>query len=373
MGKIKTYLDINGQRYNADTGNVLSEKAASNQSNISRQPHKQVLDGVVVRQPYTKMSASVTRPLKHPKPHMKQTSHPKAPTSHRKTESTKTLMRQAVRKPSLSGLLHSNTNIANGSSTESVSIATWPGINHERAQRAKTVNKSTLISRFGSTGLLVRTAVLPVKHKDKLPQSKPSVKVQRDAVQTKAKKDDVFAQGLANATSHEQPKLKKSRLNHRIAHKLHIRPKMFNIGAAVLAAILLGGFILYQNLSNLTVRLASVKAGLHASLPSYSPSGFTLKGPVQYAPGQVTLNFHSNSDQRSFQVKQQASSWNSENLLQTYVAKNNQPYQTYQDEGRMVYIDKDSANLVTGTKWVQVKSDGTLSSNQMLNIVKSIH
>ncbi len=154
---------------------------------------------------------------------------------------------------------------------------------------------------------------------------------------------------------------------------MHLSQRVFNVSAGVLAALILGGFILYQNLPNLNVRLAAARAGFHASLPGYHPAGFSLKGPIHYAPGELSFNFQSNSDDRNFQVKQQASNWNDATLLQTYVSKQPEPYQTYEGNGRTVYISSRGANLVTGNKWIQVQSDGSLSTEQLLNIVKSIN
>jgi hypothetical protein len=324
----------------------------------------QTLDGVVRQGPGSALKASQLPTAPKPK---RTVSHAKAPATRRKAQRSKTLMRQAVPKPKLGSLFHAKAAplTAPGDVTIVDGSSFWSSLNPQRATRAKSVHKSKLVSKFGSGKLFVKTAVLAV--------TEPPAATAHSSRHSEAAANNPIQKALDKATAHEQPKLKKPRLHHRVARKLRIKPKTLNIGASVVAALLLGGFMLYQNLPNLNVRLAAARAGFHASLPSYHPAGFALHGPINYAPGELTLNFRSNSDTRNFQVKQQTSNWNSETLLQAYVTKTKQPYQTYQDEGRTVYISDNAANLVTGNKWIQVKTDGSLSTEQMLKIVKSIN
>lgn len=362
MVKNKTYIELNGKTYDALTGKLMQPTAKTNHSTPRKTtPRVQTMDGVVRRAGST---ASKTSPASH---HRSATSMV-AP-MRRKAQRSRTLMRQAVHKPKPApGLLHAKTMPvdAGGSLSLNADLSLWSALNPQRLTHAKAVHQSKLISKFGSGKLFVRTAALPVAEP---PKQTSASKVTKDHHQPASP----IQKALANAKSHEQPKIKRARLHHRVARKLHLKPKTLNIGSAVVAALLLGGFMLYQNMPNLMVRVAAARAGFHASLPSYHPDGFALQGPVHYAPGELTINFRSNSDARNFQVKQQTSNWNSETLLEAYVSKNKEPYQTYQDNGRTVYINNDGANMVTGNKWIQVQSDGSLNTDQLLNIVKSIN
>lgn len=355
MNKTKTYIELNGATYDASTGHLVGHVAAP-------ATNGQAMDGVV-RRPTAAKSAAVPEAVNRPK--QAAGSHKTAKPAKRRAQRSQTLMRQAVHKPTLGDLFHAKTAPLSAGSNAIVHTARRSAtVNPQRASRAQAVAKSGLVSKFGTGKLLMRMAHLPVAE----PPSKSTAKhVHQAATQA------VFSKELDQARSHEQPKLKKQRVHQRLAHKLHISPRSLNIGAGIMAAVLIGSFFLYQNIPNLSIRLAAARAGFHASLPSYQPSGFAIKGPIEYATGELTVNFQSNSDSRNFQVKQQVSNWNSETLLQAYVSKQKQPYQTYEEDGRVVYIDNTSANLVTGNKWVQVKSDGSLSTEQLLNIVKSIN
>lgn len=121
------------------------------------------------------------------------------------------------------------------------------------------------------------------------------------------------------------------------------------------------------------MRIAASRAGFNAAIPSYQPSGFGMKGPIEYGPGQVTLNFKSNSDERNFHVTQRVSSWNSEALLTNFVTTNNKSYQTYQDKGRTIYIyDGSNATWVSNGVWYQIEGKSNLNSDQLIKLANSI-
>ncbi len=362
MGKTKTYLELNGKRYDVATGKIINNVATNRPASalITKKAavkKEQSVEGIISKK--TTAQGKTASPSRQPS-NLSKSAH------HKKTQHTKTLMRHAVIKPSRGGLFHAKA-LPLSSSPLSVNtdVAMWPAVSQQRIHRAEAIHKSRLISRFAPANLLIKTAVLPVK-------KEPSVSDTLKQRPVTKRSEQAISKALSTAHSHEQPKLKKTRAHHKVAHKLHISPKKFNIGAVVLATLLLGSFVFYQNMANLNVRIAAARAGFNASLPAYHPAGFALKGPVQYAPGELTINYKSNSDSRNFQVKQQPSNWDSETLRSAYVAKTNQSYQVYQANGRTVYIDKTNANMVTGDKWVQVNSDGSLSTEQLLNIVKSV-
>jgi hypothetical protein len=183
-----------------------------------------------------------------------------------------------------------------------------------------------------------------------------------------------FDRALEHASSHEQPKHRKSTVRRRVARKLHVSTRTLNTGMGLAAALVLGGYIAYQNVPNLAVRLAATRAGVHASLPGYQPAGFALAGPIQYQPGELTLSYKSNNnDNREFQVKQKASSWNSETLLDSFINANKLAYQTYQDKGKTIYIyDGNNATWIDGGVWYQVNGNAALNSDQLLRIAGSL-
>jgi hypothetical protein len=98
-----------------------------------------------------------------------------------------------------------------------------------------------------------------------------------------------------------------------------------------------------------------------------------MAGPIQYQPGEVTLNYRSTSDQRGFNVVQKNSSWNSETLLENFVTAANKPYQTFQANGRTIYIyDGNKATWVDGGIWYNIDGQSNLNSDQLLRIAGSL-
>lgn len=141
---------------------------------------------------------------------------------------------------------------------------------------------------------------------------------------------------------------------------------------ASLAGFLLLGFFAYQNTPAIEMRVAAARSGVSAGLPAYKPSGYSARD-VKSEDGAVSVSFKSRTDNKSFTLTQKASSWNSASLLANTVAQTNQPYQTYQDEGKTVYIYNNSnATWVDGGVWYQVEGDASLTSDQLLRIANSL-
>jgi hypothetical protein len=231
-----------------------------------------------------------------------------------------------------------------------------------RLARAKQVAKSKLISKFSDA--------------EPRPVDQPAIKPLPVAMAPEAPIISPlgFQNALDQAASHQQPKLKKQRFHHRVAKKLHVSPRTLSISSASLLLLLVGGFIAYQNVPNVAMHVASARSGVNAALPAYRPAGFAFNGPIQYKPGQITVSFKSNSDEdRKFSIIQSTSSWNSETLLENFVANTDHPYQTYQDGGKTIYIyDGTNATWVDGGIWYRVEGNSSLSSDQLLRLADSI-
>jgi hypothetical protein len=120
------------------------------------------------------------------------------------------------------------------------------------------------------------------------------------------------------------------------------------------------------------MRVASARSGVHGSLPGYQPAGFGLNGAISYKPGQITVSYKSTSDNRSFQITQSVSSWNSDTLRDSYVATNHPSYQMVNPKGKTVYLYDSNATWVDGGIWYRVEGDSQLNSDQLQNIANSL-
>lgn len=347
----KHVIEINGQKYDAKTGKPLAHSASTQ-----------------------------TAPVSHPKTHASQhidgfTRRP-ATAVKKAPQKSQTLMRASVKQP-VAHKIHAKAIAKPSQSPARHQAPRTESIKPGRAIRATTIAQSNLISKFGHSTPAIQTANVPVAPEPTLLQhNKPAVEpvpAHVPAAKHPASSHDPFKTAVENAISHQQPKAKKARVHHRIAKKLHVSPGLVSFSGMIILALGVGGFLAYQNLPKIAMQVAATRAGLNASMPTYQPSGFSMAGPIEYEPGVVTLNFKSNSDERSFAVTQKNSSWNSETLLENFVSATKQPYQTFQANGRTIYIyEGNKATWVDGGVWFNIDGKANLNSDQLLRIADSL-
>lgn len=330
-------IELNGKRYDALTGAIVSQsEVPKNKTAKSRN-----IDG------FSRPKHGVTRsPVKVP--------------AHR-VEKSKTLMRTVVKKPAV--IVSSVTDKEDKSILKTHSKHR---ISSSKILKAQQVPKSNLIKRFND--------VNGTLHLKQRPLSTHRTNNVVHAVSTaRQMPDNIIEEGLNHATSHNQEPIKKTKRHTAIAKKLHLNPRTLSSVYMVIATFIIGGFFLYQNAPNLSMRLASAKAGLHGTLPTYKPAGFAISGGISYKPGQITVSYKSNSDDRNFRIMQNSSAWDSNSLLENFVAVNRQDYQTIQDGGKTVYLyDGSNATWVDGGIWYRVEGNSQLNSDQLLNLANSL-
>jgi hypothetical protein len=72
-------------------------------------------------------------------------------------------------------------------------------------------------------------------------------------------------------------------------------------------------------------------------------------------------------------LSQRSSEWNSDALVQNFVATSRRAYQSYQDNGKTIYIyEGNNATWVDGGVWYQIEGNASLNSDQLLRIAKSL-
>ncbi len=239
----------------------------------------------------------------------------------------------------------------------------------QRLERASTTEKSSIISHFNRT--FAQSA-------DTTPAKKPATQLSMAHIAKAAEKartahhmtrvkNELIAQSLAEA----------NRMTKQHAHKQK-KSSVHGTASAVagaMAALVLVGYVAYLNVPSLSVKFASSRAGFAATVPNQTPAGYSLKGPIAYSPGQVILNFGSNTDERRFSIQQQPSTWDSAALKENFVARNtsSEP-QTYQDNGLTIYIyDGGNAAWVNNGKFYSIKSANSgLDTQQVLDIATSM-
>lgn len=181
---------------------------------------------------------------------------------------------------------------------------------------------------------------------------------------------DLFAQALAQAKSHEEPEQRESA--KKAVRRKGSKARRFAIASASLAVfVALSGFVAFQNRSQIQLQMASAKAGFAASTPLFMPPGYKLDS-MTYATGSVATSYNS-SGKAPFSITQKKSNWNSQTLLDNFVATSGDDYKGFQSNGRTVYIyGKGNATWVNGGIWYQIKGADKLSDEQLVKIATSM-
>lgn len=427
-------FQLNGRTYDAITGAVIGTEAAKTQTTppvavkTSQAPHpaaQQTSLRTGLRQParhaagpsmdgMMKPARPATKPLAVKHAAMPA---PKHVNPHR-PQPTRTLMRRAVKAPShavaaatAQPAVQQAPHSAAAAIRRSRGIAptvtpklSSSAINPRRAQLAGTTDRNQAVQRFAPapqhkpwtghaattvSGVSVtqhhpvqtaQTSIASIPVKQPTPQAhnsfaKPTRRPSSTAHHASAAKqqysaeDDgkLFEQALAQARSHEQaaPAGIKSRKSRRRTGRI--------MAIAGAAAVFMGliGFVAYQNQEDIRLQLASAKAGFSASAPLYKPDGYALSS-MQYTAGSVA-SVYRHGTSNDFTITQKKSNWDSQTLLENFVATKSGDYKGYQMNGRSVYVYGDgNATWVNGGIWYQIKATGNIDDQQLVRIAASM-
>lgn len=338
--KGKNFVVINGRHYDAVTGVAISDTVLAARVDANKpRPTKAFHDIGPAKKP---ASPDVARSRT-------STAH----TVHIKPQKSQTLYRAALKKP-----------------------ATYA---------APSAVRSPLITKFGPQNSHIKPAMVPVSS---VAAAKPVAHAGTHAVKslhTPAKhikpaapavtrpsprdlKEHLLKEGLANAQRNTGEHKAEGRLK-RMAGR---QSKFASIATMSLATIMLGGYLTYVNMPNLSVRVASARAGVDAQFPEYSPDGYSFAGPVAYAPGEVTINFKGSGGQQAYEIKQKTSNWDSQAVLDNFITRETNSYLTYSEQGLTVYTYENRAAWVSGGVLYTIDSKAPLSSQQILRIAGSM-
>jgi len=273
----------------------------------------------------------------------------KAGTVHRKTQRSQTLRRDILKQPQ--AVHHSN-------------IRRKPELGHH--------TRSELITKFAAHPQpIAKPAEAHVVHThdtSHAPKPTPAATIKPSALSSRELKEKLIADRLA-AVPHTHP-LKDHKPPKR--NFLSRAPRVSSVLAASLAVVVLGGYLTYINMPNLSMRVAAARAGIDASFPEYHPDGYRFDGPIAYDNGEVSVKFASNTNQSGYTVNQKNSNWDSQAVLDNYVTKKSKNYLTYSEQGLTIYAYDSEAAWVNGGVLYTIEGNAPLSSDQILRIASSM-
>jgi hypothetical protein len=287
---------------------------------------------------------------------------------HTKTIRSKTLMRNAVAKPV---------------SSSKPNVSTSKNINQiDREGRASKIVKNTHVQRFGGFVSSVKPKALEGEVVNRsnhsslqtsagaavamppLPSMITSVSHQN--------LERMLDEALVKADSHKQA-MRRQISSKNPLKRIRYMSRWITLSAAVFAVLSVGGFLAYQKLPQVAIKLAASRAHIRASVPGYKPSGFNVAGPINYAQGAVTIHYKSALSNQAFTLVQKQSNLDSTAVASTVVPTNS-TVQTSQVGGNTVYIygaGNDAAWVNNGVLYT-IKNNASLPSDQLIKIVQSL-
>ncbi len=178
------------------------------------------------------------------------------------------------------------------------------------------------------------------------------------------------------AIPHEQT-LPEMAMANNVSVKGPSRPNKVLKPAAVVASILLlfitGAYLWSVNYSSMAFKIASSKAGVSVSMPSYLPPGYGLSGNIKTNPGSVSYNL-SNSSNKKITLSQSKTEWDSQALAENYVSPKSENYLSLQAQGLTIYLmGGNEANWVNKGMWYKLDiSDQALTQDQIIKMATSL-
>ena len=142
----------------------------------------------------------------------------------------------------------------------------------------------------------------------------------------------------------------------------------FSVGFAVM---LLGGYLTYLSMPNISIKMAAVQSGIDAKYPGYKPDGYALNGPIKFKSGEVSMKYAYADGSSGYTITQQKSGWNSSAVKEFFSEKHKNPNTTMID-GLTIYSGGKEAAWVNGGILYQISGDANLSSSQIEKIATSL-
>jgi hypothetical protein len=319
--------------------------------------------------PIPHAKSSVTIPVKNVSA-AKATNH-KAPLGHKHPvndarghtpKTSQILMRSAVKKPAPALKHHFKISESTDRLIGKTPMSALPSnINSDkqhpkRHQRAAFTKQSDRISHFVMP--IASPVFKPVSTDNRGPSPAPEANPSAPPI---SPADILLHRALSRANAHEQPLVEKTTSK---------RYRAAFIAAPVIVAALL--IIGAHDFTRLQLKVASAKAGFNTSLPAYHPAGFALD-QLNYNSGIFASEFRAKNSNQGYIITQKSTSWNTQDLLNNYVASVATSYHVVRIGDRSVYLyGNGNASWVSGGIWYQIVSDGSLSESQIIDTINSL-
>ncbi len=340
-------IKINGKHYDAITGELLVGFVSPDDHDAQANTHK-----ITVANSTPKNAKPQSIVVHHTKP-------------------SQTLMRSAVKKPSLSNTPIRVQHPLTGQS-HVVPIAPKPSITtvgHARLERAKTTVRSEHVSRFNhdqnAAKLAVQLTHVPVRSAPPKPEGDD---VGAGAPQPKPTNspEDMFTRAIANANHHADIK------NHTRNYKKTARRHFASMAIGASALFIIVGFVTYLNTPSLQIRAAGVRAGVSTMNPDFAAAGFAFTGVTTHQDKRI---IGLKTDEAQYQLIQQPTNWAGGQMIEeisSVSASGRANFKSVQFGDQTVYrLDNGNATWVKNGTWYQLNGERAISDTVLRSLVQN--
>lgn len=357
--KSKNTIELNGRHYDATTGALLDSTPASRAA-------PKTIDGVFRTPVVTTDAATGPTPAQITRQAHKVAVHAKA---HR-TESSKTLMRGAVKRPEPQARQHAQGALQRAVPSLIATKQSVRVVDERRLARAKATPRNPSITHHATSAAdgvrVLAAAATPLAPRTLPGKPGPTVPAVPAPRQTN-KPLDIFEHAIANAGHFVDVQ---SRKHH---FKQQARRHALSMVAGTLAFIVIASFALYQNTPGLQLKVASLRAGVPAGMPDFQAAGFAYNG-VKAGDGTLAIGFSGKNG--TYQLVQQPTNWNDSDMIQNIgstTASGYPAYTTVSAQSTTVYrMGSTNATWVANGTWYTISGTHSLSDSQVAALVENI-
>lgn len=327
-------IEINGRRYDAVTGRLADgvQKATAGVGSI---------DGVF-RAKTDVVKNHSKRSIRHLKKH---------------TQRSQTLMRSVVKKPIISKSRDKKTPLGHKPSRDlrANMVSMHPSVRHH----GKQVN-GDIVSHEGE--------VLPRNTGRSTALAISAATPQLAAGASHQHLERLLDYALARADAHKR---KQQREHNGPAKLLHILPKWLTITLIIIIVGTISGFVAWQKVPALSLRVAASKAHVDASVPDLP--GYAISAPATVKNGAISVQYKAVTDStKTVTVTKKVSDTKDASAVAKETCPNDNQIQTFQQSGSIGFIcgqTKEAVDIENGVI-TQIKSDsGQPISDSIGNIL----
>lgn len=342
----KQTITLQGKTYDAITGALVQDAVsapAAAHSHTKVMPSKKV----------TPAATPATRTANHTRHHSQQSAH--------------TLMRHAVKKPTVSVRKQAKTQsaLAHAHPQQITVKHSALQLDNQRLERAKATPQHAKVGRFHvPLSVPIKLTSIPVRQ---MPEGRPTNTPPTTPPPTPNNKPgDMFEQAIEQASHFVDL------ATQRQYFKKRARRHAFTLAAGTLAVLTIAGLAVYQNSPSLQLRIAGYRAGVATVTPDFNASGFAYGGAsVQGARVVIGLT----ADGVRYQLSQQETNWSGEQMIAQIASTDASGQPNYApiavDDITVYRLGGSQATWVANGIWYQVSGEQALSNQQIAALVKN--